>query len=334
VSRRWTSALTAATVVGASVLGGCSHRSPSMLDHHGPEASRVANVWWLMFVLATVVYVVVAGLVITAIVRGRRRAAAEDPDAAGDERFIWLGGIVLPVLVLAVLAVVTVTTTRDVRSAQAGELRMTVVGKRWWWDVSYPGTGVRTANELHVPVGRTVALTLESDNVIHSFWVPQLAGKVDLIPGQRNILRFTASSAGTYRGQCAEFCGIQHAHMAFVVIADPPDVFARWLARRSSGAGVTPTEEEAARGEMVFNRESCAGCHTIRGTGAQGTLGPDLTAFGGRRSIGAGTVPNSATNLTRWIRNSQSIKPGNLMPPVSLSAEDLRSLVTYLESLK
>ncbi len=294
----------------------------------------MAGVWWLMFVLAAIVYVVVAGLVITAVVRGRRRAAAERPDAAGDERFIWVGGVVLPVLILAVLAVVTVSTTRDLRAAQAGELPIRIIGKRWWWDVSYPGAGVRTANELHVPVGRAVDLTLESDDVIHSFWVPQLAGKVDLIPGQRNHLRFTASAPGTYRGQCAEFCGIQHAHMAFVVIADPPEVFDRWLTRRASGAGVQPTREEAARGEMVFNRESCAGCHTIRDTEADGKVGPDLTAFGGRRSIGAMTVPNTATNLSRWIRNSQSIKPGNLMPPVALSSRDLRSLVVYLEGLK
>ncbi len=323
-----------ATLLGATLLAACGHGSPSMLDHHGPEASRVAGVWWLMFGLAAVVYVFVAGLVIMAILRGRRRATSERADAASDERFIWLGGVALPVLVLAVLAVVTVTTTRDLRAAQAGELPIKIVGRRWWWDVSYPGTGVRTANELHVPVGRPVDVTLESDNVIHSFWVPQLAGKVDLIPGQRNHLRFTASNPGTYRGQCAEFCGIQHAHMAFVVIADRPEVFDRWLTRGSSGAGVQPTQEQAARGELVFNRESCAGCHTVRDTAAQGKLGPDLTDFGARRSIGAMTLPNTATNLSRWIRNSQSIKPGNLMPPVALSRQDLHSLVTYLEGLK
>jgi cytochrome c oxidase subunit 2 len=293
----------------------------------------VSGVWWLMFTLATVVYVVVAAFIVIAIVRGRRKKAeAKEPK---DDTFIWLGGIVAPVIILAVLAVVTVNTTETLRTANSGELRIAVVGKRWWWDVTYPDAGgVRTANEIHVPVGRQVDLELTSDNVIHSFWVPQLAGKLDTIPGQTNHLRLTATEPGTYRGECAEFCGIQHAHMSFQIVADQPADFERWLARRTTGAGLTPTSDQAARGELVFNREACAGCHAVRGTPATAQIGPDLSDFGSRQWIGSLTVPNTPANLTHWILDPQSIKPGNLMPPTALSAEDVAAVTAYLEGLK
>jgi cytochrome c oxidase subunit II len=299
----------------------------NVLDPHGPEAQRLAGVWWLMFAMAAAVYVVVAGLILVAIVRGRR------PSRLSDGGFIWIGGIVVPVVILGVLAAVTVTTTGDVRNPQRGALRIEVVGKRWWWDVDYPDAGVRTANEIHVPVGRQVELGLDSDNVIHSWWVPELAGKVDLIPGQHNVLRFTAGSPGVYRGECAEFCGIQHAHMDFVVVADPPSTFDRWLARRQLPV-TTPTDDQEALGQLVFNREACAGCHTIKGTPAHGTVGPDLSDVGSRRWIGAVTVPNTRRYLAAWIADSQALKPGDLMPPIELSASDLRAVVAYLESLR
>jgi cytochrome c oxidase subunit II len=304
----------------------------------------VAGVWWLMFGLAAAVYVVVAGLVVTAIVRNRRQPTAQGDEAggpatatAGDRRtesaFIWAGGIVAPVAILAVLAVVTVTTTKDLRQPSSDELRIEVTAKRWWWDVRYPDEGIATASEVHVPAGQPVDVLLRSDNVIHSFWVPQLAGKVDAVPGQTNHLRFEASEPGTYQGECAEYCGTQHARMGFVVIADSPADFERWVARRT-GAGTGPTSEKAAEGERVFMREPCAGCHTIRRTQATGTLGPDLSDFASRQWIGSITVPNTTANLAGWITDSQSIKPGNLMPPISLEPSEIDALVTYLQSLR
>jgi cytochrome c oxidase subunit 2 len=227
-----------------------------------------------------------------------------------------------------------VNTTSDLRNAAPGELRVEVVGKRWWWDVRYPDDGVATANEIHIPVGRPVDVTLRSDNVIHSFWVPQLAGKMDTIPGQVNHLHLKATTAGTYRGECAEYCGIQHAHMDFLVIADPPADFARWLTRRRGGAGLTASSDEADRGQVVFNREACAGCHTVRGTPATGTVGPDLSDFGARQWIGSLTVPNTTANLEHWIADPQDVKPGNLMPPTNLSPADLAAIAAYLEGLK
>ncbi|HJP66515.1 MAG TPA: cytochrome c oxidase subunit II [Actinomycetota bacterium] len=304
-----------------------------MLRPHGTESRSVASVWWLMFGLAAGVYVIVATLIVVAIVRGRRQQEGLERGPK-DDQFIWFGGILAPLVILALLAVVTISTTRTVRAVTPGELKIQVVGKRWWWDVRYPDSRVATANEIHIPVGQPVDIVLTADDVIHSFWVPQLAGKVDTIPGQVNHLRLKATAVGTYRWECAEFCGIQHANMNFDLVAEAPADFDRWLTRQAGGAGITPSSDQAAQGELVFMRESCAGCHTIRGTQATGTTGPDLTYFGSRASIGALTLPNTPGNLARWITDPQSIKPGNLMPPTDLSPRDLSALVTYLEGLK
>jgi cytochrome c oxidase subunit 2 len=312
------------------VGAGCGGHSPSMLDPHGSEARSIAGVWWLMFAIAAAVYVIVAGLIVFALVRGRRRA---HDLRVSDDGLIWVGGVIAPVVILAVLAVVTVTTTMDLRPASAEAVRVEVVGKRWWWDVSYPGTGIRTADEIRLPVGRPVDLILRSDNVVHSFWVPQLAGKVDMIPGQTNHLRFTPEKVGVYRGACAEFCGIDHGRMSFTITVDRASDYERWIVRRQA-ATADPTSERTAQGQRIFMRESCAGCHSIRGTQATGTIGPDLTDFGSRRWIGAITVRNTPSNLAAWITDPQDAKPGNLMPPTSLSRAELDAVVAYLESLR
>lgn len=320
----------------ALAMAACGDGSPAMFDSKGPESRSIKGVATLMFTLAGAVYVIVSGFIVVAIVRGRRRrqAQAEAKAEPKDDTFIWFGGIVAPVVILAVLAVVTIRTTQDLRAAENGELRIEVTAKRWWWDVRYPDTGVATANEFHIPVGRPVDIILTSDNVIHSFWVPQLAGKVDTIPGQVNHLRLKADKAGTYRGMCAEYCGIQHANMSYLVIADEPAEFERWLARRSAGAGLTPGNDQAARGQVVFNRESCAGCHAVKGTPATATIGPDLSDFGARTSLGSLTLPNNSSNLARWITEPDKVKPGNLMPPTALSPDDLAAVIAYLEGLK
>jgi cytochrome c oxidase subunit 2 len=285
-----------------------------------------------MFSMAAAVYVVVAGFIIVATLRGRRTETGK-PSKVRDEAFVWVGGLAVPVVILAVLAVVTVKTTNQVRRTSGSAMAIEVVGKRWWWAVSYPGTGVTSANEIHVPVGRPLKIGLDSDNVIHSFWVPQVAGKLDMIPGQHNELRVTVTKPGVYRGECAEFCGIQHANMNFVVVAESEADFQRWLVRRQS-ASTSATSDLTEAGLVTFQRAPCAGCHTIKGTSATGTIGPDLTDFGSRRTIGAGAVTNDPNHLTLWIADSQSIKPGSLMPPNILDPSELRALVAYLESLK
>jgi cytochrome c oxidase subunit 2 len=294
-----------------------------MLDTAGREARHVAGLWWFMFAVAVAVYVLVAALIVIGVLRRRREVTPDEGDRTG---FVWWGGIVMPIVILGVLAYLTVSTTTAVGRNASSNLRIDVTGRDWWWDVRYPDTGLRTANEIHIPVGRTVELRLRSADVIHSFWVPQLSGKVDMVPEQTNPLRIRAERTGTFLGECAEFCGLQHANMRFVVVVQTAGDYARWAARRSSNS--------ATRGAALFEQMTCAGCHTIRGTQAHGTVGPDLTDFGSRRWIGAKTVRNTPDNLLRWIRDPGSMKPGVLMPPSPLPESELRALVAYLESLR
>jgi len=304
----------------------------SIVTPKGSEADRIAGAWWLMFGLAAIVYVVVAGLIVYATVRGRRRGAR--PSGLREDAFIWIGGVAAPVVILFVLAVVTVHTTEALRRPARDALAVDVAGEDWWWAVRYPGTDIVTANEIHLPVDRPVDLRLTSDNVIHSFWVPELAGKQDAIPGQPNHLRFTPEATGTFIGRCAEYCGLQHAHMEIRVIVQTATDFGRWQARQEA-TRTEPVSDVAAAGAAIFQRQACAGCHTVRGTSATGTVGPDLTDFGGRETIGAGLLENNSRNLADWIRDAPELKPGTAMPSFhDLTDRDVQAIVAYLESLQ
>jgi cytochrome c oxidase subunit 2 len=298
----------------------------STLTTHGPDAGHIAGLFWLMLTLGSAIYLAVMVLWVTALFRGRK---GPKRSRFGDNAFILAGGVALPTVVLVVLATATVHVTNTITARRADPLRIEVRGYQYWWQIAYPGTSVITANELHIPVGRPVEIGLQAVDVDHSFWVPGLAGKTDLLPDQHNIIRLQADKAGTYRGQCAEFCGLQHAHMAFLVIAQSPAAFNGWLAQQSQatlGAG--------SEGRAVFEHQSCAGCHTIRGTTANGTFGPDLTHVASRSTLAAVTFANTPENLRDWIADAQSMKRGALMPANSLSPSDLNALVDYLESLK
>jgi len=314
------------------LLAACSGPSPSTLDPHGPGANRVAGLWWLLFWISAVVFAVVCLLVVAAL--ARRRGDRETlVRRGGGELLIVVGGVVLPAIVLTAVYVVGLRDLRALTVPKGTDLTVEVTGHDWWWEVRYPEGGIVSANEIHVPVGRPVRLNLTSRDVIHSFWVPQLTVKTDLIPGHTNTTWIQATRPGTYRGQCAEYCGLQHAKMAILVVADPPGTFARWLATEQQPAAAA-ADPLAARGRLALERNSCAACHTVRGTAASGTVGPDLTHFGGRRTIGAGALANTRGNLGGWIVNSQTVKPGNKMPPQPLTPEELQALLAYLESLK
>ena len=315
-----------------TILTACSSKAPSITNPKGDEAHTISNIWWLMCGLASAVYLIVGGFIVVAAFRGRRTEAGK-PSRVRDRTFIVVGGLIVPAVILLVLGGSVVYASNNLRKPEKNALRIEIVGKRWWWAVSYPDQGIITANEVHVPVGRPLEVGLDSDNVIHSFWVPQLGGKVDLIPGQHNLWRGTATKAGTYRGECAEYCGLEHARMNFVLIAQPAAEFDAWVVRHQNPP-TGPVDQLAASGQLVFQREACSGCHTIRGTTANGTIGPDLTDIGSRRTLGANTVPNTDGYLGGWIIDSQTIKPGNLMPPIPLSSSDLQALVAYLRSLK
>jgi cytochrome c oxidase subunit 2 len=308
----------------------CSGGSPSILNPQGESAKRVAGLWWLMLWISTAVFVVVVVLMAVAIVRRRRRGVEIDAsEPRWGEPFVVIAGVVIPVLILTGVFVISV---RDMNAIAGGDPQLTVqvIGHVWWWEVRYPN-GAVTANEIHIPTGEPVRFEVSSEDVIHSFWVPQLAPKIDMIPGRTNSIVVTATRSGRYRGQCAEFCGLQHANMAFFVVAQPPDDFAAWLANQARPA-VTPTGAEAA-GEDLFVSSSCSGCHTIRGTDANATLGPDLTHLASRDTLAAGTLENTPENLEAWITDPQAFKPGAVMPPSPLSADQVRRIVAYLETL-
>lgn len=324
--------LVLALVILTTFVACSTKHSPAITDPKGPEAHTINGIWWLMCGLASAVYLIVGGFIVVAALRGRRTEGGK-PSRIRDSTFIVVGGLLVPSVILLVLGASVVYASNNLRQPEKDPLRIEVVGKRWWWAVSYPGQGITTANEVHIPVGRPLEIGLDSDNVVHSFWVPQLGGKVDLIPGQHNIWRVKATKPGTYRGECAEYCGLEHARMNFLVVAQTAADFDAWVVRHKP-APTGPTDQLAATGQMVFEREPCAGCHTIRGTTANGTIGPDLTDIGSRLTLGANTVPNTDGYLGGWIVNSQTIKPGNLMPPIPMSADDLHALIAYLRSLK
>jgi cytochrome c oxidase subunit II len=206
-----------------------------------------------------------------------------------------------------------------------------VIGHQWFWEVRYPGTAAVTANEIHIPARTRVNVVGRSADVIHSFWVPQLNRKIDLIPGRTNRTLLYADKPGVYRGQCAEFCGVQHAHMGLEVFADPPARFRAWLANmaRPTPAAATP---EQRRGEQAFLTDSCASCHTLRGTPANGDVGPDLTHLATRTSLAAETIPNTPAYLAQWVHDPQSVKPGNRMPALQIKPGDFKALISYLTS--
>jgi cytochrome c oxidase subunit 2 len=281
------------------------------------------------------VLTLVTVLVLVAVLRGRRGERALDERRG--MQLVVAGGVVLPLIVTAALLVGSVAVGRDtVGAPPAGALQLEVVGHQWWWEVHYldgaNGRIATVANEIHVPVGRPVALRLKSYDVIHSFWAPNLQGKTDLIPGRENTAWFQVDTAGVYRGQCAEFCGTQHALMAFLIVAEPAASFDAWLARQAAPAAV-PADERARRGRQVFETRACVLCHAVRGTVAGGLVAPDLTHVASRRTLAAGRLPNDRPNLTAWILDPQGLKPGTRMPATALSVEELEYLLHYLQGL-
>jgi cytochrome c oxidase subunit 2 len=319
---------------------GCAS-SPSIFRTAGPEAESIARLGWLFTIVAVAVTLIVAGVLIAALYRPRSdRTAAVKPanDHEGAARWIVVGGVALPSVILVVCFVCTLLTQSAISRPPAPvEIYVRVIAHRWWWEMRYAGAGpdqaVVTANELHVPAGRPVRIELISNDVIHSFWVPALAGKTDVIPGQNNSMWLEADRPGTYVGECAEYCGVQHAHMGFVVVADEPSDYAAWLARQRSSAP-TPSDLVGAAGLAVFHRSACVTCHAIRGTGMDARVGPDLSHLASRQALAAGTLPNTRGNLAGWVVNAQRLKPGSRMPDVPLGGRDLQALIAYLETLR
>ncbi|MBN9021159.1 MAG: cytochrome c oxidase subunit II [Rhizobiales bacterium] len=314
------------TLIAGLCLGlGACNGTQSALHPAGQEASDVAGLFWLMTGAGAVVWIVVMGITVYAIL-GRRRPRTE----RFADRFILVGGVVFPTVVLADLLVVGLSLLPAWPEDEAPDLRVHVTAEQFWWRVTYDmpdGSAVETANEIHLPLG-TAEFRIDSPDVIHSFWIPALGGKMDAIPGRENRLRLTATTPGIYRGVCAEFCGASHALMAFPVVVHEGDGFADWLRREAEPA--TNTADAA-----VFVESGCGGCHVIRGVSEMGSVGPDLTHFGSRRTIGAGTLPNTPANLRLWLADAPAVKPGVHMPPfATLGDAELDALVAFLGGLR
>lgn len=302
----------------------------SALDPAGPSAQSIHTLGIVMYIGAAVVTLLVTALMLVPFLRRERRPVKRN-------LFLWGGGVALPFVSLALLIPYVMSVGHETRAAgQSARLAIEVTGHVYWWDVAYrsrDGVEARTANELRLPAGEPVELVLRSNDVIHSFWVPNLAGKTDMIPGRTNRMVIQADDAGTWRGQCAEYCGRQHSLMAFDVIALPRAEFDAWLATLARPAP-EPKQPEPRQGRELFVQLGCAACHTIRGV-SEGRLGPDLSQVGSRRTIGAGTLPGGIGNIAAWIASSQHLKPGNAMPSYDqLPGPQLRALAAYLDSLQ
>ncbi len=318
---------TVALLAAVLGLGGCSAIERGVLAPRGPGAAHILELFSLAFWVAVVVVVVVLGLLAYALLRRRHADPDRDRRLSGT-RFVTLGGLVVPTIVLMGLMVATFLSLAGFDTTAT--TRIDVTGHQFWWELRYPDAGAVSANEIHIPAGEPVELVLHSDDVIHSLWVPELHGKLDLVPGRVNRLVIEADEPGEYRGQCAEFCGLQHARMGLVVIAQERADYDRWLEAQAEPAAVT-----AGAGYDLFERNSCAACHTIRGTDADGRLGPDLTHLASRRTIAAASFANDRDHLAPWVVNAQTMKPGAEMPPItSLSDDELETLVGYLLDLE
>jgi cytochrome c oxidase subunit 2 len=312
-----------------------------ILSPAGPAGASLAQLGWFVFILSLVVLAVMWLLIGLVLTRPRGSLEEHEPaDTGGGQNWIFIGGFAFPVAILAIMYIAGLDSMSHfpLSGGMNTPAEIRIVGHQWWWELQYfDGTLNQhfiTANEIHIPVGRNVDIDLASDDVIHSFWVPALHGKVDLIPGQINRIRIEASHPGVYRGQCAEYCGAEHARMILSVVADTQEDYARWLARMRE-PGAAPATEEQTQGQAVFMSGGCSVCHTIDGTLAGGTVGPNLTHIGSRGKIAANLLDNNTANLAAWVTHAQALKPDVVMPNMTeFNGDQLRELVVYLESLK
>jgi cytochrome c oxidase subunit 2 len=325
----------------AMVLPAGCGKTQNSLAPESHQARDIASLFWWMMGGAWLGLALVVGLLLWSWKRRDRRGFGSDTEGPKPgEKHGWYTvvglGIAMPMIVISTLFVISdlfVIKTTQAPASTTTKLTVQVIGHQWWWEIRYPGTDAVTANELHIPVRTPVRIELTTADVIHSFWVPQLNRKIDAIPGTTNVIELYSDTPGRYRGQCAEFCGLQHAHMAVYVFAQPRAEFQRWLADQSRPAQ-RPAGSDASAGERAFMNGPCSSCHTIRGTSASGYLGPDLTHLASRTTLGALAIPNDRSNLADWIRHSQYVKPGNQMPDINVPQSRLRALVAYLEGLK
>jgi cytochrome c oxidase subunit II len=303
-----------------------------------PEAQAMYNLFLEVLLISAVIFAIVAGLIFWAILKGHNRAELPVQEYGSHRREIaWMVGPVIIVLWIAAISAKLILTMNAMPEAHppedmAADLELHVTGHQWWWEIRYNSAGPVVANEIHIPTGKKIRVKLQSADVIHCFWVPQLARKIDVIPGRENYIWLEANTPGVYQGRCAEFCGNQHAWMNFQVFAQDPADYSQWLAG-AGDAAAKPVQTDAVAGQKIFFTQTCVNCHTIQGTAATASIGPDLTHVADRAELAGGAIKNSPENLERWLTNPQAIKPGCKMPNFKLSVQDVRQLAAYLESI-
>ena len=345
VHPRLKKSLLAGVLSAVSIFAGC-RGSQSALDAAGVQSARLENLWWLFFSICAAVYAATMAVLLVALFRRRKATSATAPETAPDaarEKRVGnavKAALILTILIMFGLMIVSFRTGHAIQTlahSPQTPLQIKVTGHQWWWEIEYqdtvPSNNVTTANEIHLPAGRPVKLILQSTDVIHSFWVPNLHGKKDLIPNYPTVFYFQADKTGTFWGQCAEFCGYQHAKMRLTVTVEPAEDFASWL-KAQQQSSVPPAGETQKRGQQIFLTSTCTQCHTVQGTPAGGRVGPNLTHIASRSYLAAGSLPKTREHLESWIADPQKIKPGIRMPMHNYAPEDLHALVEYLESLK
>jgi cytochrome c oxidase subunit 2 len=332
--RRWV-LLTALLALLALAAAGCVADVPQQTLIAESDLNRqILGLYQLIFVLAMIVFISVEAALFYAVWRFRQRPGDPNPPQVHGNTRLEIAWTIAPAIVLAVIGVPTLSTmfrTAQPPPAAADPLVVKAIGHQWWWEFQYPELNVVTANEVHLEAGRPVTFILESADVIHSFWIPRLGGKMDVVPNHSNTFHLTPDKPGIYYGQCVEFCGTQHANMKFRAVVETKADFEAWVQRQRQPAAV-PQDDLAKQGQGLF--AACAGCHTVRGTNAQGKVGPDLTHVGSRLTIAAGMLENNGENLRRWLRDPQEVKPGAKMPDLNLTEESIDALIAYLETLK
>lgn len=315
--------------------------APSVLAPASESALKTNGLTWIVFAIAAVVFVVVEALLIYAAVRFRRAGQSDLPKQIEGNQRLEIGWTLLPLIVLLIVFFLSLSTLQAIRnqpafaagaSMEAKPLTVRVVGHQWWWEFDYPDLKIVTANELHIPAGMQVNLDIESIDVIHSFWVPQLGGKTDAIPGHVNQSWIKAIQPGTYEGQCAEFCGVEHGLMRLRVIVETPDQFQAWVTKQQ--APLPSFSQAEAQGEQLFLTKGCVACHTIQGTTAQGKIGPDLTHLASRSVMAGAIMDRNLGTMENWLADPQAVKPGNLMPNLHLTQDEITKLGVFLERLK
>jgi cytochrome c oxidase subunit 2 len=328
-------------------LCGCGGASiQSSLHPNGPQAERLSNLWWLMFWVCTSVFVLVMVAMLLALKNKTSESQMTSPpiltpsiEQERKRRNIVISSVIVTVVILFVFLVVSFSVGRSLTAelAHKNAITIEITGHQWWWEVRYEDPSASniftTANEIHIPVGVPVTFQLRGGDVIHSFWVPNLMGKKDLIPGKIATVWLQADQPGVYRGQCAEYCGLQHAHMALWIVAEPQEQFNAWHQNQVQ-TSIAPATDTQRVGQQVFLSSACVMCHAINGTPAGANVGPNLTHVASRNTIAAATLPNTREHLTQWVVDSQKIKPGNKMPQNNLSSANLNALLDYLQSLK